>query len=51
MKQEDRKRKYARKMKFPFKMRKSVVVADSCSDDAKLDAVINTEAASTATKN
>ena len=50
MKQEARKRRYARKRKCPFKMRKSIV-ADSCSDDARLDHVINTETASTATSN
>ena len=50
MKQEARKRRYARKRKCPFKMRKSVV-ADSCSDDVRLDHVINTETASTATSN
>ena len=32
-------------------MRKSVEVADFCLDDARLDAFINTETASTATNN
>ena len=41
MKQEFRKRRYKRKKKCLFKM-KNFMVADSCSNDARLDAVINT---------